>query len=185
MQIRVLIMSIVTLCFVSLDAVAEPQYYAGTGHYYELVDGVTQWGEAKTEAESQSYLGYAGYLATITSEGENDFVDSTFLATTSVHSTFVGGTKESGNWEWITGESWSYTNWDPGEPSGGGEERLAMLAAGTGGGSHDVRGAWNDVQNFASYPNYGYIVEYPVPESSVLALLVLGGFGLLVRRRKK
>ena len=48
--------------------------YAGTGHFYQYVSYSATWDTAKTNAATQTYLGLQGYLATITSQGENDFI---------------------------------------------------------------------------------------------------------------
>ncbi len=45
-----------------------------TEHFYEYVSGSTTWTNSKTSAENRSYFGRAGYLATMTSEAENNFV---------------------------------------------------------------------------------------------------------------
>ncbi len=45
-----------------------------TEHFYEYVSGTTTWTNSKTSAENRSYFGRAGYLATMTSEAENNFV---------------------------------------------------------------------------------------------------------------
>ena len=53
-------------------------YYDGTGHYYGFYSygnsQDTSWTTAQTTAEQKDFFGLKGYLATITSKGENDFV---------------------------------------------------------------------------------------------------------------
>jgi len=44
------------------------------GHYYEFVPGYQTWKNAKTLAEQRSFNGLKGYLATITSQEENDVI---------------------------------------------------------------------------------------------------------------
>ena len=50
------------------------------GHYYEAitVDLGIDWPSAKSAAESMSFLGCPGHLATITSEAENVFILNNF-----------------------------------------------------------------------------------------------------------
>ena len=55
---------------------ATPQYFPGTGHYYDVIlrpDGLT-WTQARAAAEGQVWQGRHGYLATITSAEESQFV---------------------------------------------------------------------------------------------------------------
>ncbi len=84
------------------------------GHTYQLIDGVcSTWQEAKAYCES---LG--GYLATITSQEENDFLYS-YITEQGVQSAYFGFTDEAeeGTWVWVTGEPVSYTNWHTNEPN--------------------------------------------------------------------
>ncbi|MDC0360128.1 autotransporter outer membrane beta-barrel domain-containing protein, partial [Candidatus Pelagibacter ubique] len=54
-------------------------YNSANGHYYQVVgdleDGIS-YADAKTAAEASTYRGLSGYLVTITSEAENDFLDA-------------------------------------------------------------------------------------------------------------
>ncbi|CAK0774338.1 C-type lectin domain-containing protein [Gammaproteobacteria bacterium] len=102
------------------------------GHAYQLFDTAVYWQTAKNSCAS---LG--GHLATITSQAENDWIQSNFGT-----EVWLGGTDEAqeGTWKWITGEEWSYTNWQSGEPndSCGGEDYLEMNFPGHG------PSTWND-----------------------------------------
>lgn len=52
-------------------------HYAGTDHFYEFVsDPGISWSAAKAAAEAKNLFGQQGYLVTVTSQGENDFVIS-------------------------------------------------------------------------------------------------------------
>ena len=83
------------------------------------------WEDAKTQAEADG-----GYLATLTSALENDFVwtlVASFAAQIQADTQefWLGGYQTSysdepaGNWAWVTGETWDYTNWAAGEPNNG------------------------------------------------------------------
>jgi len=81
-------------------------------HLYQRIDTSMTWRDAKRYCDN---LG--GYLATITSQTENDFVY--FQVVTGEKTFWLGGTDRDaeGQWEWITGETWEYTNWSPSIPS--------------------------------------------------------------------
>lgn len=49
-------------------------YNAENGHYYEAVSTMVNWDTALEAARSKIYLGLQGYLVTITSQQEHDFV---------------------------------------------------------------------------------------------------------------
>jgi hypothetical protein len=78
----------------------------GNGHFYLYVREYLSWPAAKRRAEE---LG--GYLATITSAAEKSFVGSSVLNNNCCDYPWLGAERISGNWNWITGESWNYTNW--------------------------------------------------------------------------
>ncbi|MEY2713945.1 MAG: hypothetical protein RIT24_288, partial [Planctomycetota bacterium] len=104
----------------------------GNGKRYIRVSTPLTWEKARIRAEA---LG--GYLATPVSAEENAAIASAFPGVTS----WLGGIQfappgdASNGWQWISGEPWSYTNWQAGEPNdSGGEDRLMMASNGT----------WND-----------------------------------------
>ncbi len=75
-----------------------------------------------------------------------------------------------GDWNWVTGETWDYTNWYPGEPnnSGGLEHGLNFHPGET----------WNDTQISGGYL-LGYVVEFEASPVPVPAAAWLFGSGLL------
>jgi hypothetical protein len=174
----------------------------GNGHYYDVVPGPgttfqrITWNDAKTAAESSSFLGVNGYLATITSSAESGFV-STLLTDPGSGFAWVGGfqppasPEPDGNWQWATGETWSFTNWDAGEPSNFYQADVGGPPAGSPEDALHTRpgGKWNDLPHDAFLP--GYLVEYPVPEpSSIIAVTAigiwkLGGRGYRGRKRNQ
>jgi MYXO-CTERM domain-containing protein len=169
-------------------AVAGPVQWSGNGHWYGAVyvpEKIT-WTDARDEAVASG-----GYLATITSATENDFVhdlisDPKFWWdwTPRWLGPWLGGTDEGheGSWTWVTGEAWSYANWAVGEPNSQlGENFLQYWSMPDGYGS-----TWNDSENDWNGGMYGYVVEYdayPVPEPAAFALLGLGAAALLRRRQ--
>lgn len=119
------------------------------GHRYELIEIMMPWQEARAYAER---LG--GYLATVTSLEERNWIYQTFP-----HRRFwLGGTDEvlEGDWQWITGEKWDYTDWGEGEPnnfSGLEEDALDMSTQ-----LDESHGLWNDM-----FPNgLGFMTSFLV-----------------------
>lgn len=78
------------------------------GHNYKVIKSETVgWHEAKIQCEK-----IGGHLATISDEKENDFIFD--LVNHSGVQCWLGGTdeKKEGEWEWVTGEKWDYSNYD-------------------------------------------------------------------------
>lgn len=73
-------------------------------HVYQYFDTGMFWGLAKDACAAQG-----GYLVTITSQDENDYLVSKGLIGTNY--VWLGAKFSAGKWQWITGEKWTYTNW--------------------------------------------------------------------------
>lgn len=181
--------------------------WSGNGHYYEAIavpggvnpDG-TYWGGISWVAARDAAIARGGHLATINSAEESAFVYSLVTpdmwvvekATGAGIGPWLGlyqpaGSSEpGGNWQWVTGEPLTYTNWgncldngylgplSPGEDRS--EEALHLYSYST---------TWNDYPDWA--PTLGYVVE-SVPEPSTIVIWGTGAFGLLAyawRRRKQ
>jgi len=162
----------------------------GNGHSYEVVSahGCIDWTDARNAS-----ISLGGHLATITSAEENDFIFSLIdnqpqywtQPLTNGHGPWLGGyqpdgsSEPAGNWQWVSGESFDYTNWSGREPSNGrgGENKLHYFGYQTLYGD-----TWNDLFNSDDLLNpNSYIVEY-VPEPATLFLMSIGG--LMLRRNK-
>lgn len=79
------------------------------GHYYKVYDDWKSWYDAKEICEQKG-----GHLATITSESEQAFIESNKLT----GMRWIGlHLDDSNTWAWVTGESYDYSNWGPGEPN--------------------------------------------------------------------
>lgn len=160
----------------------------GNGHFYEavLVPGGLRWDQARDAAAARG-----GYLVSITSAAENEWVfslvDHPSFWSDGDFGPWLGGfqpagsSEPAGDWQWVSGEAWSYTNWQPNEPSNGGasgpEDYLHFL------GRDGVRGSgWNDQPIGGDLrPIRGYVAEYiPTPG----AVPILASAALLLARRK-
>lgn len=172
----------------------------GNGHWYEVLTGpllsngvpsVVTWSDANLSAESRG-----GYLATISSPAENDFVfnlaDSPeFWAGDTIGNYFgpwLGGEQLPGapnpasDWAWVTGEPFKFTNWHSGEPNdlfGQLEEDRILFFA-----TEDLTGTrsnyWNDEWSMRRITT-SYVVEY-IPEPAAFALALVTLFLAICRR---
>jgi hypothetical protein len=161
------------------------------GHYYEFVNpcgddgcGVT-WSEAKTLAADRTLFGLHGYLATMTSGAETDFVaqrlgsdgwigsSDDYREINGVASTgFADQSQAEGYWYWVTGPeagtlistdngapiAASYTNWAFGEPNNYPLDDGVLPPGEYYGEIYSSGGGlWNDLPGFM---RLGYVVEY-------------------------
>jgi len=162
----------------------------GNGHSYLAVPGFSglTWNMADQLAQAQG-----GYLATINSAAENDFVFS-LVNSPSFFTAFNGsgpalggynaGTPSNPNWSWVTGEPWTFDNWAPGLPNyadfgSGPEDRIHYFS--------DIgstpANTWNDLHHDDSNIG-GYVIE-AVPEPQTLAFMAAAlAIGACNNRRK-
>ncbi|PXY45615.1 lectin [Flavobacterium hydrophilum] len=160
--------------------IGQANYLPSTGHYYLFKPsiGIT-WTQAKTAAESSTYYGLKGYLATISAADE-----AKLSGEQASGAGWIGGSDaETENvWKWVTGPEglanngtgtifWNglsngttpnFAFWNNTEPNQAGDEDYAHITApGIG-----IAGSWNDLSNTGSlnpgdnYEPKGYIVEY-------------------------
>jgi hypothetical protein len=117
------------------------------GHSYYRSTGSAVWTTARTNCSNMG-----GHLVTITSSGEQNFLYSLWP------SGWIGLTDEvtEGTWRWVTGETYSYSNWNSGEPNNAGNEDYVQFVS---------NGRWNDLPNNYSLP-YVLEFEYLVTTSS-------------------
>jgi hypothetical protein len=109
------------------------------GHSYYRSTGSMTWTDAR-----QACANMGGYLVTVTSAAENNFIFNLWP------SGWIGLTDEvvEGQWRWVTGEPYSYSSWNPGEPNNAGNEDYVQFVGG---------GRWNDLPNNFSLP---YVIEF-------------------------
>ena len=113
----------------------------GNDHWYEVITSTATWQQARDYAVDRG-----GYLATISSAEENDFIKSLIPEGANP---FIGGYKDNAGWHWVTAEPFSFTSWDPGQPDGFGADVIQFLRS---------TGTWNDA---LSTDSNTFVVEYP------------------------
>jgi len=99
------------------DAVQWRVQDGGNGHWYSLRPAAC-WGVAQSAAQAEG-----GYLATLTSAGERQFVGALVPSTDNTFTVIVGGSRVPSSsmytgWTWVTGESFVYAagEWMGGNP---------------------------------------------------------------------
>lgn len=130
---------------------------------YLYVPGDFTWPEAKMDAER-----HGGTLATITSDAENRIVSDLFNGKMWLGGFQPSGSSEpKGNWQWVTGEPWSFTSWHSGQPDNddGGQDYLTD--------NHSTVGRWDDE---SSTNRLGYALEIRVPTVATATARVINGF---------
>ena len=151
-------------------------YNTANGHYYKVVNhgGDITWSAAKTAAEASTLNGLSGYLASITTKEENDFIFSK-----AGQNAWLGGvdTGTEGCWKWSGGpdDGKIFTNdggvancvvdsgytvyekpfgdgefgWNSNEPNNSGNEDYLHMRG---------DGSWNDYAQTTSVEYY--VIEY-------------------------
>lgn len=163
---------------------ADDESGTNNDHTYVLYESAMTWKEAEAFCESKG-----GYLATITSEEENNMVIQLLEEQGSKNCYWIGMNRDNadGNWMWVTGEDVVYTNWTAGEPndfSGYGENFVHLFGVFYTDDAGLVKyvGQWNDATNnsettpgsFYDLNNYGFICEFENPSTadSISSLLI-------------
>jgi len=151
-----------------------------TSHFYEYVAGNTTWTNSYTVSAAKSYFGRAGYLATILSEAENNFIwklmasdawfgasdDYGYINTAKGSTVYANQSASEGKWHWVTGPEKGQNFSNGNTPSttlvsgmyhkwAGGEPNGTSEAFGQFYSSNN--GQWNDLAN-STLP--GYICEF-------------------------
>lgn len=130
------------------------------GHAYKYYPTGMLWEASYALCETMG-----GHLATITSAAENAVVQSIVG-----DYAYIGGMDEGseGSWYWITGEPWSYSNWNQGWPepnNGAGGAAQNVLAI-------HPDGTWDDAWN----ESRGCVCEWDSVDSYELTFNGNGGF---------
>jgi hypothetical protein len=128
--------------------------YNGNGHSYEVINQTMPWTDAKQHCER---LG--GYLATVTSGGEQSFIENQINLNGNRDVYWLGGyCGRDRRFQWVTGERFDYANWNSSQPdnSGGIEDKIEMY------GLSSYFGRWNDnsTNDKLHFKERGLICEY-------------------------
>jgi hypothetical protein len=140
-------------------------------HTYKRFDTAKTWTQAKNACAN---LG--GHLATVTSQTENDWIWNKFGASApavGVNKGFwLGGTDAAveGQWIWITGESWNYSNWAAGEPNnyGSGQNYSVMWDSAYNNG---LASSWDDEGLASDKSGIAYLCEWDKPLKNYTSMI--------------
>ena len=115
-------------------------------HKYYIVQDWVSW-----ETARQNAIDLGGYLLTINSAAENNFIQNNIGDNYKWDSYWIGfsDTAEEGTFVWANGSDSTYTNWYDGEPNNAGDEDVVEFNA--------YSGKWNDLN---SNDGRFYIIEF-------------------------
>jgi hypothetical protein len=146
------------------------------GHFYEFVSAPDiPWSVSRDMAATSRLFGLQGYLATVTSQSEANFIQNKLAG-----NGWIGASDAAvdGEWRWVTGpengtQFWQggangsavngqYHHWHPGEPSNlYNAEHYAHILGNPAFGTYV--GFWNDLSTAGGngiYEALGYVIEY-------------------------
>lgn len=137
-------------------------------HVYSIYNEMMTWKEAKAICETMG-----GHLATVTSVGEQQMIENLITGGTKAFY-HIGGTDEvtEGAFKWVTGETFSYTNWDTGQPNNyDGVQDYMMVYNQT-----SNFGKWNDIasRHQDNMSVFGFICEIE-PVGTPVASIIYNG----------
>lgn len=128
-------------------------YSEETGNFYQYIAGAYDWDTSNTAAQGSSVEGQNGYLATITSQEEQDFISNIVSGYA-----WIGGgdTNTEGIFEWLdgpeSGDAVSYANWYNGSPTSNSDTNDHVLLLNN---AYDQ--AW---YAYTGTYNAGYVIEW-------------------------
>jgi len=146
----------------------------GNGHWYAVLPGERYWEEAHALAATFERDGRTGYLATITSPAENQFLLNQVITGTNQPSAldmfWLDGRDQGGRWTWLTGEPFAYSNWSTGEPNNQGIETALGMWGHNQSDPRRIPGKWNNSLpdgTVNSLARFWALVEWGDPDTTV------------------
>lgn len=141
-------------------------YNATNGHFYRPISGTSTYTAAKNASATQTFKGQTGYLVTITSQDEQNFIGANVPGNNIWIA--LSDRLQEGYWRVDAGpengtlinignyngnpQAGTYQNWCGGEPNDAGGEDYAVTKWGGG-------NCWNDLPDGAGWTS-GYVVEF-------------------------
>ncbi len=154
MKQSTLYVTLLLIAIMATPAVAST-YQFGNSQYTLIQTSGISWDAAKIAAEAAG-----GHLATITSVEESSFFKSTVFKDLN-KAYWLGGYQTgdenrqtpTANWNWITGEEWSFTDWASVEPNNAQINEIHLSADSRYGFQ------WNDEGADVAGQINGYVIE--------------------------
>ncbi|MDB5249160.1 MAG: hypothetical protein JWQ40_3554 [Segetibacter sp.] len=117
-------------------------FYFFNGHYYQIIENSATWDKAKKDAEKAVYNGRKGYLITISTPEENEFIRSNIRGDIWIGASDID---KEGTWKWETGPEGiatsggsviTFSNWAAGQPDNGGVDPASNPTNASRSGEH-------------------------------------------------
>lgn len=178
------VLSLLTMLVFGASTVYASGLTFGDSEYWVVSGNRISWNDAKSGAEAQG-----GHLAAVTSVEEQRFIQDSLLSghrgefwLGAFQSEDPGLSAPKDNWNWVTGESWDYSNWYRTEANNAGNRDEKYLGIWSKQGWH-----WNDEGHLGNIK--GYVVEKslnnaPTPVPAAIWLLGAGLAGVFGLRKK-
>ncbi len=123
----------------------------GNDHWYAVYPSRISWRSASVAALAMVHNSLPGHLASITSVAENQFIVDNVLSGTSqpmpfdIDQFYLGSVFNGATWNWLSGETFDYSNWGIGEPNNPGTENALAVFGPNNTNPQRALGTWNSV----------------------------------------
>jgi Ca2+-binding RTX toxin-like protein len=127
----------------------------GNGHWYGLVQSAGTSVTWQNAFKAAGTFGPNTTLASLNTQAEHDFVVSQLMNSSFNSRAWLGGVRDNtGEWKWLNGDTFGFTNWAPGEPNNKYliEDKLQIYRDGN----------WNDASSSDRWSDSSYLIETDV-----------------------